>query len=317
MSGRRRANQPATIKGAGFDGNTGLSQSDWKKLIVPSPTDAPRHLLDAWEGKLMGFCSMTLDNNNASILNARFNLAGTLWDQKDHTVGAHRLWEDVENGTTLSFPALNTNIFTFNSGTLVSDLIGHEQIKHAWRVDNNAADTGKEFTIRAYVAPSEEFWATLWLILYPLAKQELLDSYPLAANSSFPGLKLASLHFRLGLQSSAILGDIQWGSPLVPAIVSPSDWTANQAPPSTAALRQAMASTLRTAIRPEIKKNHATLLTRWNEIADQGERALKTLLPPDIWPASDARPPPRGKAMVLSFFLLQQFFLHNVFSFLC
>ena len=300
---RRKGGQPNIIAGDGFTGEAGLSLEDWKDLSVTTAVDAPRAILDNWEGKILGYCSVELNNDNTAILNAKFNLAGSLWDQRAPAISAHRFWQGLENGTTLHFPTVNSNVFVFNSGTLVSDLVGHQQIEHVWQRDNAPIQLSHGFCLRAFVAPTEELWASLWVILYPLAKEELLTAHPQAADPRFPGLEVTCVHFRLGIVASTFLNGASWGSPLLPVVIPGASWDTHNVPPAAASLKKAIADTLRTAARPEIKKNHSTLAPRWNEINEAGPTSLKALPPYEIWPEASAPPPQRG-SFFSSFFTL-------------
>ena len=313
---RRRNGQPTVISGNGFTGSDGLTLEDWKDLSVTTATDAPRHIIDGWEGKILGYCSIELNNDNSAILNTKFNLSGTLWEQRAPAISAHRFWPDVDNGTTLHFPVVNSNVFLFNEGSLASELLGHDQITHFWRRDNNPVELDKGFSLRAYVAPSEETWATLWIILYPLGKRDLLEAHPLASNTLFPGLEVTCVHFQLGIQAANFLDEANYGSPLLPAVIPGAPWpeSGDVTPPPATAVKKAISDTLRTALKPEIKKNFANLSARWNEIAENGLNALKTFQPQVIWPEVNTPLPPRGSFSVFPLFVFLASCLVCVFS---
>ena len=299
MSGRRRgaAGPPSPIKGPDFDGRDQLTSDDWKKLVVTNAVDAPRHLYADWPGKLVGYCAATLTNDNASILNMQFMLAGSLWE-RPLNVSATRFFEDLEAGTSLTFPTFNTSALVFNSSALVSDYLSHEQIPHEWKRNGQPYPPpapNKPFSIRAFVTPIEGKWARLWILLFPLAKPDLLSNHPLAANKSFPGMEVSAVTFPLGFDCQEIIPNLNWGAPILPIIVLGADWEQRPTHPTTASLKRALAATLRTATKPEIKKDHANLMARWSELLDNGEAALKIILPPEIWPDCTDSAIPRGK----------------------
>ena len=299
MDTRRRKgkNVPSPLKGQGFDGEDKLSYDDWKKLTVPSPVDAPRRMYSDWPGKLMGYCNATLANDNCSVLDITFHLAGSLWE-RGHSINAGRFFDDLEQGATLFFPTFNSNALCFNQGNLVSDLLSHEQIGHEWRLNgqpHSPPPPNKPFCIRAYVAPVESKWARLWLVIYPLSKAELLADHQLASNKAFPGMELYAATFPLGFCTNDILPNLNWGVPIVPVVTTGCEWEQQPAHPSTSSLRRALSSTLRTAARPEIKKDRANLLARWDELKEGGEAVLKSTLPAEIWPECDSDTDTRGE----------------------
>ena len=169
------------MKGPDFQGRDQLSSDDWRNLSVTTAVDAPRRLYSDWPGKLIGYCVANLANDNASILNMHFALAGSLWE-RPHTVTATRFFEDLEAGTSLVFPTLNTNALAFNNGSLVSDYLSHEQLPHEWKRNGQPyppPGPNKPFSVRAFITPIEGKWAKLWILIFPLAKADLLSTHPL------------------------------------------------------------------------------------------------------------------------------------------
>ena len=299
----KKAAPPSAIRGQGFDGNDALSLAEWKTMTVDRVSDAPRSLLTTWNGKIFGFTSAQLSNDNKTINNLTFHLAGTLWEPKGQTISANRFW-DLEPGTSLHFPTLNTNAFAFSQGKLVSNYIGHQEITHEWKKDGASVQMFRDFCLRAFVAPFEEHWANLWILLYPLGKSELLESYSLAEHAGFPGIQVCDVEIPFGFDSSALLPDTAWGSPIAPAVLAGASWDDHNCPPPTEALKRALADTLRTATKPEKKRDFSTLLPRWTEILENGEATLKLHAPSALWPQHQGAPPRRGK----SFYFLPVFF---------
>ena len=289
----KKAAAPSPIKGTGFSGSDPLTPEDWETITVDSAADAPRALLDAWNGKILGFTVAQLGNDNKTISHLTFNLAGTLWD-RGHTVSANRYW-DTEPGTQLHFPTIDTSVFSFEQGSLCSSLVGHEEVTHEWRKDGTSTQAFRGFSLRAYVAPFEEHWANLWILLFPLGKEELLAAHPLAENAAFPGIAVCDVEFPLGFNSLSVLPDSTWGSPITPAVITGAPWEEQSSPPATAHLRKALADTLRTATKPEVKQNFTTLLPRWAELTEGGEAALKPIQPNTIWPLQISQAQRRGR----------------------
>ena len=297
-TGRRKGRStPSPLKGREFEGDGELTYEDWKKLTVPSTTDAPRRMYSDWPGKLVGYCAATLANDNCSVLNMTFNLAGSLWE-RGHSINASRFFDEIEQGTTLYFPTFNSSALCFNQGNLVSDFLSHEQIGHEWKQNGQPhppPPPNKPFCIRAFVAPVEAKWARLWLVIYPVGKAELLAKHKLATNKAFPGLELYAATFPLGFSTEEILPNLNWGVPIVPAVVTGTEWQQRPSHPSTAGLKRAISATLRTAARPEIKKDKTHLLARWNELNEGGEAVLKSTMPAEIWPECDSDTDNRGE----------------------
>ena len=91
---------PSPIKGRGFSGSDLLSLEDWEAITVDSAAEAPRALLDGWNGKILGYTVAQLGNDKKTIASLTFQLAGTIWE-RGHTVSANRYW-DTEAGTQLN-----------------------------------------------------------------------------------------------------------------------------------------------------------------------------------------------------------------------
>ena len=160
---------PKNTKKISFEGQDELSLDQWKELKVACSADAPRRFLANWQGALTGFLSARLTNDNHRIDRSTMHLAGTIWNE-GFTAQANAFWE---NADVIFFPLphLDMKLFTFNTGTMYSNLIDWSELQLTWYRDGVEDATILEdqdaipgFTLRCFIVPNaspQPLWAAI------------------------------------------------------------------------------------------------------------------------------------------------------------
>ena len=266
------------------------------KLVIGAPSEASE-LIKRWNGGTV--CSMLihLSNDNKTVQNCSVLLIGELYpDRKVISL----------NGVYESCPALSISVgpivgdtFDFIPGKTYSELKDSSRMDHHFLKDGYVLDAAgvveaglTGFTLRAYIVPSGAEWTKLVVLLYPVPTETLLNDHPACADPRFPGISLLSKDIQLEPTTLSTFAKI-WGCSILPAIIPGEAFTTSF--PSSADLRAAISATLRSAVKPEVKKGYATLLPRWEAIREHGASQLKDVTLDLIWPVSTpAIPSPRG-----------------------
>ena len=297
------ASKPSTITSEDFRKPAELTRDELQKLVINSPSEATE-LFSNWNGLTVCSVLLHLSNDNATIANASILISGDLFpDRKVISL----------NGVYASCPALSLSIgnidgetFKFPPGQMFSDLLDSSRLDYRYIKDGDfldaeaAATAGLPgFTTRAYVVPSADVWTRFVIMLYPAPLNTLSSAHPASINPRFPGVCLFSKDIPLEPSSKSTLTH-KWGCPILPAIIPGEAFTT--ALPTSADFRAAIASLLRSAIKPECKRGHATLHPRWEAIHQDGDSQLKTLPLDLIWPMpSPATPSARGTRVTLMY----------------
>ena len=146
------------------------------------------------------------------------------------------------------------------------------------------------FSLHFYAMPCQPTWASVAILLFPLPKKDLLETYPICLNPSFPGITLYSAKFcSLGFAADQVFDNQNFGTPILPCIIPGADWDESATAPTTSALVHAMAKTLRAAYKPVGKAGQKALKKKWDDLTLSGEAGLKPESPPFIWPEPAAR----------------------------
>ena len=299
---------PKRITGQLFKGSDCLTHDQWRELEVVNSTDGPRRLMQNWGGGMMGYLCGRLENDNRRIANLNFHLLGMLGEDTDGiNTNCNKFW-DVEENMKLHIAPFDTKVFQFKSGTLVSELLDSSALETTWTKDgaplseqDRLAAGIKGFSLRFFVMPNQPTWASVSILLFPIPKAELQQTFPLSSNPSFPGMTLYSAKFcSLGFAADQVFKNHNFGTPLLPCIIPGGEWDALPTNPTTPSLLQAIAKTLRATWKPVGKANAKALKKKWDELALAGESALKEEAPAFIWPEPSPRSEsaPQGRVSV-------------------
>ena len=323
-SGRkgRPTSVPSIRSPSGFDDPINLSLEDIKSLSITNPDDIDDILLPraAWNGGALGVFCLSLTPDNERILNASMLLQGSLLEAK--TLNVTSLWANTED-VSLSITLDDLTFLSFPPGSLVSDYLPSTEFERTFTKSgivldpNQLTDAGvSEFCIRGHVYPSTDTFAKIVLTIYPMNITDLMKN-PLHSDHRFPGMSIETLEFQLG--PTPMLSPLAkpWGFPIVPCIMPGSPFNIAPSFPSGDEIRRALASLLRTATIPDVKKTLNSFNLKIAQILEDGSSISAAKLPGIRWPkpvvtavgitpASTATPSavnPEGWCFIVFFFL--------------
>jgi hypothetical protein len=259
-----------------------------------------------WSNSAIGCVVLHLSPDNRQILQGEFVTRGEL-DTKEVRIEATKLWPDADSDVSLVIKLPRADAFSFTEGGLWSDLIDDEELAVTFHEqedgraatviqDADRAERGIErFCVRLVCqlssksSPTRGLLAKYHLLLFPRAKEAVLEQGAHAKLGSLPGLKLCEGEIPLGPPPSA-----QWQCPLVPFTIPGTAYEQLAVGPAPDKLRAAISAVMRKATAPEVCKSVATLAAKWEKLRRQpGDAGLK---PPQVcWPAQKEAPEPQGK----------------------
>ena len=295
MPPRKQRPKATVISGQAFYGTEELTRENLEELRFSCLNEAVTGLVHDWNGRILGVICLNLAHDNSRIQSSSFSLVGKIFsNDSPKSYNSARFFL----GTPMKFLCfeLDLSIFRFPD-SLTSDFVDYSSIKYQIKLTENSAPLSLEeerekgiegFCLRAFIHPTEDLWAKCTLSLYPLPLAKLLETYPLAVNEAFPGFTLWSNKFRLAPSQTDVIANLDWGCPLLPAIISSTEFDECADIPPTRDLRAAMFSLLRKVSLPDNKQNTKFLLDAWARCAAEGESAMKSPTLKVIWPAPRA-----------------------------
>lgn len=290
---RKRKASPTEIPGDAFKKKADLATEILQDLVVDSPADTAS-LISDWSRGIGCGLAVSLNNDNSKIVSCTPVLMGDLFLPSSSgirkTFAVNGCWPAFPT-LSLAFSPLDGAIFTFNN-SMVSELVDSGAVEYDLIANNEiltdeACDKGniKGFTLRLYLVPSTHDYVKLTLTICPLPLAELTAVHPLATNPKFPQIRLwGGMVPFLPAARSILAAD--WGCPFLPSLIPGGP--VSDVFPSSSMLRSAISSTLRSAVRPEIKANSSTLFPRWAALQEHGAASLDSTLPDMIWPDTEA-----------------------------
>ena len=285
----------SSIKGTAFQGTAKLSKDDCRQLAV-ADAKSTDHLTPNWLNSTRSILCLHLRPDNVTIDSASILLAGLLHQgEKAYQCKNYWLTEPV---LSLIFAPLDLSLFTFPANCLSSNLLDAANLPHRFVEGNTTVPQEtlstlgiQGFCLRANLYPSHPDWMKLTITIYPRPATALCEEFQLAVSPAFPGMLLdAGGAIHLGPSAAEIFPDIQFGSPVAPALVSSTPWDRAIGYPPTAKIIHAIASFLRTAVRPVHVKSLDNLAKAWDDISERGEAALKFKAPDLLWPEPPEEP---------------------------
>jgi len=295
-----------TISHAKLTPKLDLGPEDLETLAVDGLGSACTPALEAtgWKKLVTGIVGVTMGSDNARILSINFYLLGRLNESPNActTVLAKKFWPGVKPSLELRFTFLDLNIFKFDSclqsGLVDSSAINFEvydpETTETLTVEQFRQAGGGLFCLRAYCHMTTAVYFKLSMVLYPEAKQALLETFPCARNAMFPGLKLLE-------QESAILpnADKLYGLPFYPFIIKGR----RDAPfpeGTSFDLREKIGALLGTGCTPKIARDAEYLSSRWQKLLEKGDKAEDSLTKPSTaaatWPTTQPSPSPHPES---------------------
>ena len=290
MARGRKAKGPLHIGGDSFNGRRDLSAQDCDALQASSVEEGVNKVVPGYNGGITALTTAIIVENRVS--NFLFHTRGEMYAETAKTCKSGKFFNF--SGHVLTIHSIDSKVFVFHQG-LASDLVDCSKVDFSIKKDGSNAPVDPEdlialgfegFSVKLVVVPTSEIWAKFSLVLFPLGKSTLLQKFPLAGDQRFPGLLLDSGHCRLSPGQGDILPQADWGNPILPILLSSSRFSETSGFPASKDLRVGLATLLRRARRPVIKRDKDTLSTTWREIEAQGANALCAERMPDrLWPA--------------------------------
>ena len=286
----REKPKPVVISADAFYGADELTREHLEELRYNSVDGAIEGLIKTWNGGLVGMLAIELSPDNSRIKDTRFVLAGTVFGTPQKIFTSGRFFDSPP--LKMVVKDFNSQVFTFNN-SLVSDLVDSASLDFEFRETNDSAPLTRDqevaqgitgFTLRAHVHPTSALMAKLIISLYPLPIGTLRDSYILADKHAFPGVNFLSAAFQLAPGQTDVFAALNWGQPMLPAILSDLSLDETVDFPSTADFRAAVGTLLRTTSLPDHKKNPKFLKEAWARTLRKGEAFLKSPHLSLIWP---------------------------------
>lgn len=297
-----------TITSNSFTPKLDLSSEILEKYAVNgfgescTPTLRSHGWTDATAGGILG---LTLGSDNLRVLAANLYLLGGIHAGPEDVTKrlATLYWPKVKPTIELRLPLNDLKKFRFD-GTLQSDLLDSSLINHEFvdsetkaslSPDQFAEAGGSGFTLKAFCHMKDKLWFSLALVLFPLPKEELLETFPYAADNCFPGLNLLSVDVKLMPNAPD-----EYGLAFMPLLMKGN--REGVFPKGICfAIRDKASSLLQTGRTPRFARDITSLLNKWKKLEGLGDKAQDSLVPPTTpakaWPSALPSPDqPGGEA---------------------
>jgi len=269
-----------------------------KSLIAPDLGREINAVLGkyGWQGSKTAGVAVELAADNSSVARAQFFLRGRLSEQVG-TLPAAKIWEKADKAVmlTVSFPPGDE--FNFASGTLASEYLPGEDVKAVYSKNGEAllpASYGAhgigEFSLRAvaYIDKSSNAASgpkiKFTIMMFPATEEEMLERSDLAADVSWPGVKVLEGQAELAPKAPAD----GWGCPLLPIIIPGANPAAVPVSVDGAELRFAIAKVMATARLPTPCATANSMAKKWAKL-QQDPNSSEERMPSIVWPPT-ARP---------------------------
>jgi len=288
-----------------FSGSENISETDKKKIIVNNFSESIETVLGEflWEGQAAGTIGLTLSDDGKRVESGQFITRGVL-EARTIKMAAANIWADTDESLILTIKLPRAEIFRFSEGGLFSQYVDEDSVIHSlhsvkdgqtpvpilqgekkeWSIGSfclrQICHISKNSTVRDGVMLT-------WVVLiFPRAKEQLLEASDLTSSPSWPGLRLISGEMPLMPRPTTA-----WKCPVLPLLRSNNE---DRRTPSGGALRHAIGAILQKTGGADIMKDAQHLSTRWQTIAENpGAFTEKTV--PITWPTQPEPEPETGK----------------------
>jgi len=250
-----------------------------------------------WDKKtLVATVGLALAADGSSVTSGRLVVKGKL-EEKGYRCQANHIWPDADESVSLVIRVPRAEIFEFSEGGLFSDIVPSSDVHHSYfttqdgkapapilPADLSEWDVG-DFCVRMLChlsrASTDKKKAVLkWtVVLYPMGKNELLQTWEGAQSPAWPGLRLGEGELHLWPPPTT-----PWGCPAVPMLATGRAATGSPVTPPTADIRAAIAAIMGKAVVPDIVKSGAVALKKWKRLASNPEE-LVAKNPSTTWAA--------------------------------
>ena len=113
-----------TLAGAEFNGKDKLDWGDVQDWVVSGGNEAMKSVLDQhdWDGNVVGTILLNLSPDNKKVVGGKMVLVRDLM-KGTKEVKANRLFPEADKQLNISYQIDDAALFTFNSGTMIGEII--------------------------------------------------------------------------------------------------------------------------------------------------------------------------------------------------
>jgi hypothetical protein len=249
-----------------------------------------------WGGAAAACVCLSLSTDNTRVEAGVFRVVGQL-GTANHNFDASKIWATADSRVMLAMAFDQADVFTFSQGGLASDYIPQESFQYGfWLKDGPRAPTPileadyaewgiGNFCLRMTCTIAERssleagLWMSYTILMFPVTKQLLVDSYPLSTKGAWPGMRVVTgeVQFQPRLAGS-------WGSPVWPLILPGTALDQWPTMPPVAELKRAVSAIMRTGTVPVTGRTGPSVVTRWRRVTTNPSE-LAADPGPVSWPA--------------------------------
>lgn len=270
------------------------------KLVTNSFGQAVVHTLTylEWDGRFTACVGVELTPDNRHIRRSEFMLRGI--PSKDPVqLRANNLWSTAGPDVLLTLTIPDGSAFHFSNGTLASDYIAGEDVRHHFTKDGDIITPTEwpaygigEIAVRAvcHLDKSSNVRGPcikVTFLIMPHSYDEISGLGPHTLNPAWPGLRVLDTTCNLFPQHPS------WKDPCCPLILLGSDYNLAPNLPEGREIRYHIAAVMKTAKRPTICNKQRSLAAKWAAaIRNVEELELDPLI---TWPAVPRHQPTTGE----------------------
>ena len=301
---KRSADSEKEISGPEFQGSDKIEFADTTDWLTNGGVEAIKETLDSfeWNGDAVVTLQLSLSPDNRKVDSGKVFMLGELMrGQKDFR--ANRLFEGADKELRVSYSVEEGSTFTFNSGTLVGDYVDSQDPGLQWhaykkgrRGETSTIDEEQHeenhinrWCIRPFLIPLSATKVKMVLAAYPMARDQLMTDHPECKKAAFPGLELTAFEIDLFPLVDKETGK-SWGCPVIPLLYLGGSEDDHPTLPPTEDIKAKISAVMRTAIKPDMKRDLRTLLAVWQAIKESGPSKMKEKRPDLLWPQVETSP---------------------------
>ena len=248
---------------------------------------------------------LELSPDNRHVIRGQFLLRGPL-TKETVIMQANNLWAKADSTIKLHLIMPDGDAFKFLSGTLSSDLIPGEDIKHFFMKENSVIpptewaryDLG-EISIRAVCHMDKSSngangpAAKITILAFPRSVEDMIALSDHTQSPAWPGIRIleASCEF------SPTVG--QWKDPICPLFMVGSALSVAPNAPSLQEIRHRISAVMQTAKRPTACTTSRALKNQWTKAMEDVEGMEQD--PNITWPDEIRQQPHQGKLFTSMF----------------
>ena len=259
-----------------------------------------------WLGRIAGCICLTLSPDNKSVRAGVLAVRGPV-DDKELRVDSNKIWPAASADTFVSIKLPAADIFKFGDGGLCSDYVAEEEVQHA--VYENTEGRGPtpvleadyeergigSFCIRMTCIISKSSSARTgvmlkWtVLLFPDAKERILELYEGAKSPAWPGLRLTEGELPMLPRPTTA-----WRCPMIPLVLPGQVISQSLDLPAPEDLRRTIGAIMAKGVLPETSRTGNAVTTKWRRLANNPEELTENR-GKVLWPTSTPQQPATGK----------------------